>query len=688
MTRHSWRHRRRSVSPFASRCSPLAVLLVTLAVACSDAPTAAKSPGKVLSPSRAALDVADDPGLNWSDTWISETQTFADTTVVSSSEPFFDPFAGQYVTSMTVGTDPEAVSVLAGYGYDGQVHVTTGFAASDYQETSLVRLVGNTPYDKSMYESLVPNVLDNEPLATLGDVAYSQIDPGGGGSTCITQSTPDCVYAMSANPDQAIGSSAQPRYVRLNASHVQAVMLSSGQSAAGAATVSPSSRETRDYEKRGSDWVLTHIKREIDGVGDRSTVHHIIHQHFTNISYKRNAKLDAERAKAARKGPPIAITPGVLAGECDPTANTELGCSGGGSGVTGLPTTGEPPAPDQSGIPGDEFQYDNGSGGPLLVFQHGFASSGGTWNRMAFWMKTDQATSNVFLPTTTWQNYYQDQMSQLRDELTTKYSGATSTIVIGHSNGGMIGRLLARDPGTTNVHGVVTVGTPHWGAPVATDAAGLARFLGLGATGTYLACAFIQGAGCAAAQSLVQTTGVYYVRYGSGVPVLDQMRYRSYYHALFNGDTEPVQRFGIVSESWSKWQAWRMLGDFKCYGDDPFCGGGVRVAKIDRTYHHDLACAVVGGFLGWFNSAAWGAARRCASDAAFLKVFDKLYYQHVGRGEGSDGLVPVSSQRYPLIPEINILRLQDGPSHVGETSHFRTRFTINSAIRQIVINNP
>src|SRR5258708_12601627 len=93
MTRHSWRHRRRSVSPFASRCSPLAVLLVTLAVACSDAPTAAKSPGKVLSPSPAALDVADDPSLNLGPTRISRTQPPPHPPPVSSRNPILAPLA-------------------------------------------------------------------------------------------------------------------------------------------------------------------------------------------------------------------------------------------------------------------------------------------------------------------------------------------------------------------------------------------------------------------------------------------------------------------------------------------------------------------------------------------------------------------------------------------------------------------
>src|SRR5258708_2995038 len=362
-----------SASRYAVRASKPTVyvrvaVLIAMVASCSDTPTAPKSVA-TSAPTRAAFAVADDPGLNWSDTWMSQVQVVAETTVVSATEPFLDPFADQYVTTMTVAGDPESVGVLAGYGYDGVLRVTTGFDATDFQETSLVRLVGTTPYDMSAVSPLAPSYLDGEPLATLGDLSYQQLTPGGGTPVGCDPTAIVCTYATSANPGSMSGPDASPRFTRIDDNHLRAVVeigvpavtsapayrpSSATPASQGAQSQSAKSRETRDFEKRGKDWVLVHIKRETDAVTSVSTLHHVLHHVITNVSYQRNARLDAERAKAARNGippgPSVAKSDGSVgsvAADCSPNVEL-LGCyeTGGGSagGVWG-------PPPDEHTLP-------------------------------------------------------------------------------------------------------------------------------------------------------------------------------------------------------------------------------------------------------------------------------------------------------------------------------------------------
>lgn len=99
-----------------------------------------------------------------------------------------------------------------------------------------------------------------------------------------------------------------------------------------------------------------------------------------------------------------------------------------------------------------------------LVFIHGFLSSSATWqdaaNRFGPVLHAD-----VRRPELQWKQPYPNQAFALQEQL----SALPSTVVaVGHSNGGIVAREWSR---IRPVHGIVTVGTPHGGAPGVTNGA-------------------------------------------------------------------------------------------------------------------------------------------------------------------------------------------------------------------------
>jgi pimeloyl-ACP methyl ester carboxylesterase len=98
-----------------------------------------------------------------------------------------------------------------------------------------------------------------------------------------------------------------------------------------------------------------------------------------------------------------------------------------------------------------------------VVFVHGFLSNGSTWDSASSRLQS-QLAIQPYRPTLTWQDRYDDQAPQLQSALS---SVPPSVIAVGHSNGGIVSRQWSR---LRPVSGIVTMSTPHVGAPVARNA--------------------------------------------------------------------------------------------------------------------------------------------------------------------------------------------------------------------------
>lgn len=104
-----------------------------------------------------------------------------------------------------------------------------------------------------------------------------------------------------------------------------------------------------------------------------------------------------------------------------------------------------------------------------VVFVHGFLSSGESWRAAAARLQSRLAIA-AETPSLSSRNLYEQQAEQLQS-LAGKHDGRV--VAVGHSNGGVVARQWSL---LRPVTGILTVGTPHRGAPVIANVLTLARY--------------------------------------------------------------------------------------------------------------------------------------------------------------------------------------------------------------------
>lgn len=103
---------------------------------------------------------------------------------------------------------------------------------------------------------------------------------------------------------------------------------------------------------------------------------------------------------------------------------------------------------------------------PVLLV-HGIKSDASTWNATK---DTLNATGNYQASaiTLSWADHLDSQASAVSNYLTNSGHGP-ATILVAHSQGGLVSRIATR---TTPVAGIITIGTPHAGAPIVASGPG------------------------------------------------------------------------------------------------------------------------------------------------------------------------------------------------------------------------
>lgn len=679
------------------------VASVSVVAGCDrDAPTGLKAgddqPARVVeiaSPANSAYD----SGINRNDSWVEQTQTVAETTTVTSSEPFDDPNTGQPTYTTTVGTDPQTVNVSAGYGYDGQPRFTAGFQQTSTEETIWLQRVTDVTVDSRPDGSItLPFLYD--PMEEVGSLQGAVLDAGGGsggagtGGTCtqITgcdawlrapkDTTAVAPFGMAGPTFRGIGGARRrsvvrtPRHVKIEET------LGDAGTGLGLLALRPASassfpegktehRVTRDYERQDGEWLLKHTMHETDVRVPDGRMRFALHLTVSRSKVHRNKEKDAERRNArlrpdSTSAPVSARTDFIASEACDP-ATAIIPCD-----PAPLPGYSPEPTPvDMTMVLGGDYVKTLASSGPPLVMQHGFMSDGRTWERMSSWLGRDVSTSGIYRISVPWDWKYEDQAGILQRSLG-KWKVPSGAILIGHSNGGMVSRYLARHPRASNdytvpaanIAAVITVGTPHSGAPLARHAKSVNRLFAWGGRIGLLICRWSNTAGCHSFSNISGSTlGNIYTALTNNVPVLGEMQPSDAYHEAFNGEYEMFRRFGVSSEIWTRWMEWRGYGDAYCYPESA-CGGAAQVKKIDRIYKRDISCLIISSLFGRIDHAI-----RCAADAVFLRGTDEIYRRYVDFG--GDGIVPNWSQRYPFIPDQDRFIVSNGPFHWGETQSSR-----------------
>jgi pimeloyl-ACP methyl ester carboxylesterase len=317
--------------------------------------------------------------------------------------------------------------------------------------------------------------------------------------------------------------------------------------------------------------------------------------------------------------------------------------------------------------------------GQNVVFQHGIFSSGKTWNRMRGWLDPifefgKESVPN--LPST-------DKLgTQATDLVNLLNGGQNDSVLIGHSNGGLIARDVAqRRPDLAQ--GVATVDSPHLG--VLLDQTGrqqLADALkkGIIALASAAGCtAPDDNPGCAIADFLANFSfPVVNWALDSAIPASTDDKPGSVYLNNLNANAENFVRVGIEGHANKRWVLMRLGGDFISNPDDLFGGRNIALAT-QVAYIGFRTCEFLALLYGFFDIAAF-----CGGIADTMDAIDRFWDKLTAPGDSSDGIVQGASQHYPNATASYVISGAD--SHVGATRSDKTRDRlINALDRQFFV---
>ena len=320
-----------------------------------------------------------------------------------------------------------------------------------------------------------------------------------------------------------------------------------------------------------------------------------------------------------------------------------------------------------------------------VAFIHGLGSTGEAWQSAAVALQ-QQLAIQVYRPNPSWVDTFQDQAAQVQNEIGGLPS---STIAVGHSNGGLVSRQWST---MRYLDGLVTLGTPNHGAPLVDNIFHFTRFSFqvydriLDVFDAFSECSGVWE--CAEQWSWVlhaNDLGDWLLALGnfilnhpweinntlgfmSALPVLPQMAVQSPFIQDLNanvGSEQAGTRVGIVSiaRNWNDAGWWRVI----------------RPDSADTVaYVVDFGAALLDAWAGYIyatadpsDSRALTIANRMTAASGVMIALDSIYCRAVsspGMGQTcrpNDTVVPDHSQRLPNSLEVI---MNNGPVHTREIS--------------------
>ena len=319
-----------------------------------------------------------------------------------------------------------------------------------------------------------------------------------------------------------------------------------------------------------------------------------------------------------------------------------------------------------------------------VAFIHGLASTGETWQSAADALQ-QQLALQAYRPNPSWVDTFQDQAAQLHNEIGGLPS---STIAVGHSNGGLAARQWSR---MRYLDGLVTLGTPNHGAPLVDNIFHFTQF-SFQVYGRILDVfdAFSECSGvleCAEQwwwvlrandldDWLVAVTNFILnhpweinntLGFMNALPVLPQMAAQSPFIQNLNstsGSEQTGTRVGMVSiaRNWNDAGWWRVIrpesADTVAYAVD------FAALLLDAWATYIYATADPG------DNRALSIANTMTTASGLLIALDSVYCRAVSSPNmgqtclANDTVVPDQSQRLPNALEVV---MSNGPAHIRET---------------------
>jgi pimeloyl-ACP methyl ester carboxylesterase len=672
---------------YARRLFPVGLLTLSALAACTDqleAPTASLHTDPALE-ARAPLRDAE----------IDRTDTHFGARVVTTTERHDGAALRSAGEAMLTASEDE-VYVEGGYGTDGRIRFTVYFeSAAESPRIGYIRLVGNElqTFDRRGVRTRTERSDDAMARAGLpsGDhaMAYFSSTP----PTCPPEAPECAVLGVSLEAESRSGDAGDSRTVRLRPSAGRA-----GRRAAGAVEeveiAQRFHRVRRASPGTPEAWRVQEIRRtqrtQVNGREEQTVV-------VTTLRYRtwdRNEAKELSRAQVREQRPAVQPLPA-------PSAAVASVLS--------------PPATENAQILGLLCAQGNASfdrirpevsRGYNVVYQHGFCSDASVFfrfdERLAQNLAIERSRAFSLASTDRIEAQAIDLRSRIASKITQRH------LFIGHSQGGLVVRRLGQ-LSPEYVSGVVTIGTPHLGAhlaswgPAAAEEA-LERVIRRDCFNEVI---------CGWVQDIVTdfTSGLLLFGRDDGAPAIQDLQPGSPFLRNLNTAHEAFPRVSIDVDAGRRWALARMVGDSRSSQDrlmrSARPGGDDRVMEVAQVYgiasflHYFAATAIFTTFIhsrgvscdrSGYSSMWPGCTDPMRDFSAQWNTYLYLYltYEVTGRimsimdgidrmwdelttrrEDETDGLIHLASQRYPNVPgvfspqRVSVNRLV-ADSHVGQ----------------------
>jgi pimeloyl-ACP methyl ester carboxylesterase len=326
--------------------------------------------------------------------------------------------------------------------------------------------------------------------------------------------------------------------------------------------------------------------------------------------------------------------------------------------------------------------------GRHIVFQHGFNSKPCTWAYQVPFF-ADYATGGRVVGRTNSFATYESQASELRSQIP---SNTTNWVLVGHSNGGIISRYLSQTQGAGFARAVITVNSPHQGAPVFSGRVGafLSRVQFMTAAAQTIFAR--RSAGATSMGILVSPKSFLRAVWNGDGTLVSQIATGSAFQA--NLATRPeafFRRYAIRSQVSTDWVSMRVYCDGHPATSPGVPDGRRCVEDAKRTVkRHSVRggifglLSIVASRVSYLNILSGSLRYTAVADAALVSVMYAIewaYKDLFTDNLPSDGVVPMTSQRWSGLGANAERVIQNADSHVGSTKSELVKVQLDDLLR-------
>lgn len=326
--------------------------------------------------------------------------------------------------------------------------------------------------------------------------------------------------------------------------------------------------------------------------------------------------------------------------------------------------------------------------GRRIAFQHGILSGACTWQYPLPIFLTDGSGGRIIGNTQSLATY-EEQAASFREQIPSNTNG---WVLVGHSNGGVISRYLAQTQPSGFAKAVITINSPHAGARIVNRVAGVLsnlQWLTSAASTIYSR----RSLGETSMAALVSPNSVLRRIFNGGL-VVEQMAPGSGFLAQLSTRPEAAfRRYAIRSQVTAEWQSVRVACDMRT-STSPSVPQGRRCVEDTKRYVKRAGFKVgvlailsyvasLTPYINIFSASLTYVAKTYATVLTLMYAVDWAWRDAFSSNEPSDGVVPMSSQRWPNADAERVIVGAD--SHVGSTKSDKVasevRILINAAYR-------